>query len=110
MSGRFITRQHKAVVSVTVAAAVANSTEIDIQEFSGGTIYIPSGGPSETWTVYAKDPSDGTYLALQDKDGNTVTLIVAASEAHEMDPAIFACQFIKLTGAIGDVVSLTLKG
>lgn len=112
MSGAFLTRHLKIVTGVVVATTAGSSTEIDLTQHSGGVVYVPSGGPSEVWTVHARDPSDGsTYLPLQDKDGTAVTFTVAASEAYELNPAVFACGHIKITGATtGDTVALSLKG
>lgn len=96
-------------LDVAVNTAEGTTAAFDFQEWSGGTVHIPSGSSITSLTFYSSN-TDGTFLPLYDSTGTAVTLTVAATRAYEMPSAIFSCGRLKMVGDAADTVGVTVKG
>jgi hypothetical protein len=95
--------------SVMIDTVVADATAIDLRNYAGGSVSIPSGSSVTTITVYGCHTVDGTYLAAYDNADAAVTLTVAASRCVQLPDAVFGYPFIKLVGDADGTCTLFLK-
>ena len=98
-----------AVVTVTADTVLADATAVDIQQYAGAVIFIPSGASSQVVTPYVAPTVGGTYLPLYDKSGTAITYSVVASRAYDLHSAAFAGGGLKLVAATGDQAGITLS-
>ena len=101
-------RQYKSqVISFTNAAA--NTAVVDVSQYAGGTVLVPSGSSITTLTVYGHSNSNETPVALYDKDGVAVSMTVEASRIYELPTATFGLRQLALVGNASGSVVLALK-
>lgn len=107
-----LTRYTVRHIAVAVANAAANSTEIPLTDFVGGTIFVPAGSALTAIALHVSDAKGGTFLPLYDDNGVAATLTVAAGRAYPLPRAAAGAAALKLVGnqAQAQIVSLTLKG
>lgn len=106
-----IIRHSKTALAVTCGTSLGDCDEIGLAEMAGATLHVPAGATSQDLTFYSKDPTDGTFLPLHDKDGTAITLSIVASRAYELNVAAFGCHALKLVAATASVdLGITYKG
>lgn len=103
-------RNHNTLSEVSVAVAVASSTEIPFQSYSGGIVYVPVGSSLTTITWYVASKPGGTYTEANDEDGQPVVQTVAAGKAYAIPSALFAAAGLKAVGDAAETVAMSLKG
>lgn len=118
-----IERRCKPILNCSLTTSLTTTTEIEMEGFTEGTIFIPSGSPITTLTYNAAPfPSDlpagpqgppaQTFLPLYDSNLTTAVAqaqTVAAGHAVQMPAAVFGCASIKITVNSAGTVHLTLK-
>lgn len=112
ISGRssYIGRRFAVLESVAVTNSASTTAEIDLREYSGGTVHCRNGSSLSSLTVWSGEKLGGTYEALKDLDGNAVTITIAANEARPIPDECFGCHFIRLVGDASDsTIDITLK-
>jgi hypothetical protein len=105
-----IDRFNVTLSGVTIAAAVANSTEILFGPYAGATFFVPAGSSLTSITWYAADVPGGTYLPVYDENSVLCRQTVAAGQAYQLPTALFGCRAIKGVDAGGGTISITPKG
>ena len=96
--------RHVDVLSLTLDSTLVDTPEIDMRDFAGGSIQLPTGSSITTLTYYGCHTKGGTHVALLDADGVAVTQTVAAVRIVDLPAAIFGLPFLKiLTNADGAV-------
>ena len=99
---------------MSVAASGTTSDEFVVDGCSFGGVECPASLTSTAMTFTVCDTIAGTYVALTDSAGTSISQTVAASKAFVLPPELFAFKYAKLVcgsseGAARDFV-LTLKG
>ena len=103
-------RYSVSINSVTVAAAVADSTAINYGDFANGMVYVPDSSALTTLTWHACATIDGAYLAAEDAASAAVTQTATQNQAHPIPVALTGARFLKITGnGAGGTVGVTLK-
>jgi hypothetical protein len=105
-----IGRHFSALADVGVGTDIADSAEIDMLRFAGGAVRIPAASGLTTLTLHAACWPGGTYAPLHDKDGNAVTMTVAAGRVQAFPDAVYNVGAIKLVGNVVGTVDVVLKG
>lgn len=86
--------------TITVSSAAATATAIDISSWAGATVWVVSAASITSVAIHVS--YDGTtYYALTDSAGSAVTFTPANTTAHEINPAAFACPYMKLIRTAG---------
>jgi hypothetical protein len=84
-------------MTVTIASGGAVSDALDIGEWAGGVLLVPSGyGENLTLTFQVAEAEDGTYLDLHDKDGTQLSVTMVAGDAFEIPEQVFLAEWLKL--------------
>ena len=101
-------------LTASVAASGTTSGAFIVDGYSFGGVQCPASLTSTTITFTVSDTLAGTYVALTDSAGTSISQTVAASKAFALPPELFAFKYAKLVcgsseGAARDFV-LTLKG
>jgi hypothetical protein len=105
-----IDRFNNTISGVTIAAAVANSTEILFGPYAGATFFVPAGSALSSITWYSSDVPGGTYLPMYDENNVICTQTVSAGRAYQLPTALFGCRVIKGVDAGAGTISITPKG
>lgn len=88
-------RQVDRFAAVNLTNSLSTTYEFKFEDHSALVLHFPSGWTSATVVVYSMDPTDNTYYALYDQDGNAVSFTAAASTAVTLPDSIFPCDRIK---------------
>lgn len=87
--------------SVTIATTVADSTEIPVDNFAGGSFELPAASGTTAVTFYAQVGSEA-YGIMNDADGNPVApLSVSVSLPYPLPPSTYNYPRIKLVASAG---------
>ena len=103
-------RLSSTIPSVTVAVAVANSTEILFSSYAHGMVFIPAGSTLTTLTWYAAEKAGGTYLPAKDQDNVVIAQTVVHTHCFQIPSALSGCRAIKAVGNAAGTMAVTLKG
>ena len=100
-------------LTAAVAASGTTSGAFPVDGYSFGGVECPASLTSTAMTFTVCNTKDGTYVALTDSTGATISQTVAASKAFALPPELFAFKYAKLVcgsseGAARDFV-VTLK-
>ena len=108
-----ITRTPSDTESLTVDTVgnIATCTALDMSQYSGGVVHVPSGSSVTTLTPYVNDSgtSTGTYVPFYDVSGGSTAIAVAASKSYEMPIALFACKWVKFVANDSGTIKVDLK-
>jgi|GEM_PF-2492283 len=97
--------------TVTAATSVEISTEIDIRDFAGGGIVLPSFGSATTLTYYVASKPGGTYQPLYDRDNAAVTQAITSEKSYPLPDEIYGFGALKITADNESLsVVISLKG
>ena len=107
-------RRGETMLAVVVDSTLADSDVISFEDFSGGTIRVPTGETAVTFTYHASVNQDlpnqtAVYDPLQDQNGTAVTQTVAADKIYALPDALFGCRHIKITGNVDATADIFLK-
>jgi hypothetical protein len=89
--------------TVTVAAAVADSTTIDLQHHAFGSFQLPSASGTTEITVYS-NLGEGWQIA-KDADQNDIVLLCTAGAPTRLPPDAFAFPQIRLVASAGSATA-----
>lgn len=111
---------------VALTTALATTPQHAMQEYVGGTVYIPAGSTITTLTFYgASNPSsDGegipaantasgvaqSFYQLYNSSGSAQSLTVAAGNCYALPADIFGFGALKIVADAVGSVELSLKG
>lgn len=87
----------------------ATTPVIDLTDTAFGAIFIVASESQVLLTYWGAPDPDGTFLPLQDKNGNAVTQVVAHTKAYPILEAAFGCRAIKLYADAAGLVDISLK-
>jgi hypothetical protein len=101
-------------VSVTTSAPTSGSVNVlDMREYAGGMVYVPSGSSITSLTFYVAPRTDGTFLTAYDDSSLSsaaqVVLTVAAGKAYPMPSCLYAAGAIGFKGDAAGTIYVTLK-
>ena len=97
-------------VTVTIATAVANSTEIQFGGHAGGLVYVPTGTSMTTLTWYASPKSGGTFYAVEDGAAGAIQSTVSGGDAVPIPPECYGAAVLKIEADAAGTAGVTLKG
>ena len=83
-------------LTASVAASGTTSGAFTVDGYSFGGVQCPASLTSTTMTFTVSDTLAGTYVALTDSAGNSISQAVAASKAFALPPELFAFKYAKL--------------
>ena len=96
------------VAVVADAGDIADAGAIDMREYDGALLFIPSGSSITSLTWYAS--YDGsTYSALNGSDNSAVTQTVAAAKAVHIHPACNVAALLKVVGDAAGTITVCTK-
>lgn len=84
-------------VTLTIGTTPAGSTPFDSERFRMMYIRRLSGNVAEL-TVYISEAEDGTYVQLENVDGEDMVLSSLSAKARTIESDIFAAHWIKFVG------------
>jgi hypothetical protein len=88
-------------MTITIGTTAANSTEIPMDQFSGGSFELPAASGTTQITVYAQVGSEA-YGIMQDDDWVAVSAkSVSVSTPYPLPPNSFNYPRIKLVASSG---------
>lgn len=92
--------RHDKTVTVTTAKDAAESSEIDLRGWDGGTIFMPAAWTTADLGATVCYESGGTFVSLRDRSnsyGTDVSIDAAAASVAYPFPAFwFGASFLKL--------------
>lgn len=95
-------------LSVAVDTVLADADAVQIENFDGGRIYVPTGSAITSITWY--DSHDGTtYIASYDGDNVAITTTVAAARSYPIPPDLNAARYFKMVGDADGTVHVIMK-
>lgn len=83
-------------LTAAVAASGTTSGAFPVDGYSFGGVQCPGTLTSTALTYTVSDTLAGTYVALTDSTGATISQTVAASKAFALPPELFAFKYAKL--------------
>ena len=83
-----------------IAAAVANSTTIDLSHHVGGSIQLPSGHGTTEITVYSNLGEE--WAVAQNEDGDDLLIVPTNTQVIRLRTDVFAFPQIRLVASGGD--------
>ena len=103
------------VGSATIPVNTATSEVITTDGYAFGGYILPATFDGTTMTFTVSTEYGGTYVALEDSDGNAITHVVEASKAYIFPPELFAFPYAKLVAGSNQtttdtVISFSVKG
>lgn len=117
-----ITRQLMTIPSLSLTTALGTTPEIPYEEFSQGSIAIPTGSSITTLTWFGavrqsdqpgtsaeQMPATQTFLAAQDSTGTPVTQTVSAAKSYPIPVALAGFAALKCVVNAAGTVDLSLK-
>jgi hypothetical protein len=82
---------------LSIAKDAALSGVLDMRNYAGGVIIMPSAWTSASIGFYVCDTSDGTFVPLYDEDGSLVQISSpAASKAYSIPAEVYGAHYVKL--------------
>lgn len=95
--------------STTIASSATTSGEIDLSGTTLCGIYIPAAFTGTSISFQAASESGGTFVAVKDGAGNSVSKTVAASQFIKIDPTDFVgVRFLKIVSGSTEAAERTL--
>jgi hypothetical protein len=99
----------------TIAVGGTASDVVVLDGFAMGMVHLPSTLEGVALTFTVAPTYGGTYVALEDSAGNSVSLTVEASKAYALPEAIFGAPYCKLVMGSAQtttdtVIPVTLRG
>lgn len=83
--------------TATIASSSTTSSEIDLSGTTLCGIYIPSAFTGTSISFQASSASGGTFVAVKDGSGNSISKTVASSQFIRLDPTDFVgIRFLKI--------------
>jgi hypothetical protein len=95
--------------TATIAASGTASDSVVLNGFSFGGFILPSAFTSTAMTFTVCDSEGGTYVALEDADGASISLTVEAAKAYALPAELFAFPFCKLVGGSSEAAARTIS-
>ena len=107
--------RRNATASVTIAVGATESGVLVLDGYAMGMIHLPSNYDGTALTFSVAPTYGGTYVALEDSSGASVTLTVEASKAYALPEALFGAPYAKLVAGstqttTDTVIPVTLRG
>jgi hypothetical protein len=94
--------------TVTIAASGTTSTVFTLDGYAVGGIILPSQFTGTTMTFLVCDTYGGTYVALEDAGGATISYTVEAAKAYALPPELFAFPYAKLVSGSSEGAERTI--
>lgn len=99
--------------SVAVTASIGTCKAVDMREFAGGRVYIPSGSAVTSLTFYDAPNEDGTFVASYDDTLTTPLELkltgLSASKSYPIPAKLFGAGFFKMLANDTGTVYVSLK-
>ena len=101
--------------ATTIPVSTATSEVITTDGYAFGGYILPATFDGTAMTFLVCTEYGGTYVALEDSDGNAITHVVEASKAYVFPPELFAFPYAKLVAGSNQtttdtVISFSVKG
>lgn len=93
---------------VADAEDIGDATAVDLRDYDGALIFIPSDSSITSLTWYAS--YDGiTYSPLKDSSDEAVTQTVTAGSAIHIHPSCNVAPLLKAVGDAADTINVCIK-
>ena len=107
--------RRNATASVTIASGATESDELVLDGYAMGMVHLPSTFDGTSLTFMVSPTFGGTYVALEDSSGASISLTVEASKAYALPEALFGAPYCKLVAGSSQtttdtVIPVTLRG
>ena len=97
-----------------MAVSGATSGVVTVDGYSFGGFILPSTFDGTAMTFTVCDTYGGTYVALEDATGASISIVVEASKAYAFPPELFAFPYAKMVSGTSQsttdtVIAVSLK-
>lgn len=106
----YIGNSKKKATAVVIANGGTTSGEIDLSSIDIVGFYLPAAFTGTAITFTAAYESGGTFIAVKDGAGNSISKTVAQGQYIKLDPADFAgVLYLKLVSGSAEAAERTVR-